>query len=444
MTPDDPLAACAGAVSFERALLTAVADRIARAPSLPAKMYLCRRVWGAACSLRDLQRALPADVGSIALASRPAAEAEAFVAALQALPTEAAFLRLLRETVAPVVASLYAACATATALARAARPLDRAARRWRDVGKKPWPWLDRGTGSCAYRSRQAAPPHLDPAAIRLGARVAATALTTRTRASVSEPARERAIRGLRYGEARAETWFVSSVADHEAYLHQLIAFEINTFEAVSRHLAEYADMPWEFHWDMACQIRDELRHLEMWLERIRHIGGRLGSHALGTHEFTVCAGEGLSGRLVLLERLVESGALDGLDLNRCLWESRGDPTMVAYLEQVQRDEIAHVRQGNKWLRRLCGDDADLLAAIDAAERAARARLLEAARVLERRGVVAPGNVELVRRKFDDPLCLAVNEDIRRRAGFSAEDLEHERERRRRLLAGDSTAEGART
>jgi len=46
--------------------------------------------------------------------------------------------------------------------------------------------------------------------------------------------------------------------EYQRYLHQLIAFEINTVEAVSRHIAEFSSMPWEFHWDMACPIRDEL------------------------------------------------------------------------------------------------------------------------------------------------------------------------------------------
>ncbi|MBI3768544.1 MAG: DUF455 family protein [Deltaproteobacteria bacterium] len=253
---------------------------------------------------------------------------------------------------------------------------------------------------------------------------------------MSEPERERAIRALRCGEAHEEMWFVSEAAEYQQYLHQLIAFEINTFEAVSRHIAEFAWMPWEFHWDMACQIRDELQHLEMWLDRLPCAGGRLGQWPLSVHEFAVCAGHELPGRIALLERLIESSALDSLDLNVCLWETRGDRTMVAYLSRVQIDEIGHVRQGNKWLRRLCADDHEIVALVNHAEAASRERMLVAARGLERSGIVAPGNAELVRRKFDDLLILEVNRSVREQAGFSDVEIADEIDRRRRtLLAG---------
>jgi hypothetical protein len=43
----------------------------------------------------------------------------------------------------------------------------------------------------------------------------------------------------------------------------MIAFEIAAFEAVSRQIAEFPDMPWAFHRDMVLQVRDELAHLRM-------------------------------------------------------------------------------------------------------------------------------------------------------------------------------------
>ncbi len=420
---------CAGALVFERAMLVAIADRIARAPSLPAKMALCRCLWDAACRVRTLGRLPPLDVAATAFTSRADAHVESYTAALRGIPTDHAFLEALRDSVAPAASDVYARAARG-ATDRWRAGFESTAWSWRQTSRSRWTWLDR---SARRHPESVAFPRLDTTALRLGAPVANDAVARRTSVTLDTPARERAIRGLAFGEAHAETWFVSSPAEHEQYLHQLVAFEINTFEAVSRHVAEYADMPWEFQWDMACQIRDELAHLEMWLERIATIGARLGRHALSTHEFAVCAGESLTGRLSLLERLIESAALDALDLNRCLWETRADATMVAYLQQVQRDEIAHVRQGNKWLRRLCPDDAELLRMIDDAERAARARAIVAARDLESRGLTAPGNVDLVRRKFDDPLSIEPNAHVRRLAGFSDADLVHECERRHRVV-----------
>jgi len=247
---------------------------------------------------------------------------------------------------------------------------------------------------------------------------------------LTRPEREHVIRALRAGEAHEEIWYVTDTNGHRRYLHQLIAFEISTFEACSRHIAEFASMPWRFHYDVAGQIRDELRHLEMWLERLPHAGGRLGEWPLSAHEYAVCAGHDVPSRIGLLERLVEASALDSLDLHRCLWETRGDQVMTAYLARVQVDEIGHVRLGNHWLRRLCADDAEIERLVTRAESAARERALAAARALERAGLVPPGNAELVRRKFDDPLALAVDTTARTRAGFTAAEIAVEADRRR--------------
>jgi uncharacterized ferritin-like protein (DUF455 family) len=436
----DPLRSLAGLLSFERALLVATADRIARAPSLPAKMFLCRAVWRGACRIRALRRALPRDLAITASNSPTDPHTQRLIEALTALTSEAAFLTALCRIVAPFAVEAYrAVCVTMDAVT--VRGIRSATAQHRRLAAGRYRWIDRRGRSCDLRRELgqlgALATHHE---VGLVERTPRTDLA-RTSTPLREPERECAIRALREGEAREDVWFVSCPAEYRQYLHQLIAFEINTFEAVSRHVAEFAWMPWEFHWDMVCQIRDELQHLEMWLERLPRAGGRLGQFALSTHEFAVCTGHELPARIALLERLVESSALDSLDLNRCLWESRGDTVMVAYLNRVQIDEIGHVRQGNKWLRRLYADDGEIVALVDRAERVSRERMLAAARALERAGVVPSGNVELVRRKFDDPLILEVDRAAREQAGFSNAEIEYEIERRRRSLTVGTVREG---
>jgi uncharacterized ferritin-like protein (DUF455 family) len=432
MTATASAQAIAGLLSFERALLVAIADRIARVPSLPAKMLLCRAVWTTACRIRALCRVLPADLTSVALDSFPDDHTERLVAVLAGMSSEQGFLAGLCRIVAPFAASAYRAIRLPSDDA-VARDVRRAAWEHRQTAAKRCRWLDRHACSHDDERRLRALAHMTAYdEIGLGARIPAVGVD-RTSAELSRPEREQAIRALRYGEASEEVWFVSCAAEYRAYLHQLIAFEINTFEAVSRHIAEFAWMPWEFHWDMASQIRDELSHLEMWLERLPHAGGRLGEHPLSMHELAVCAGHELPGRIALLERLIESTALDSLDLNRVLWETRGDGIMLGYLQRVQIDEIGHVRQGNKWLRRLVGEDEQILDLVAGAEATSRRRMLGAARALEEAGIVSHGNVERVRRKFDDALALEVNRSVRTQAGFSDAEIAHEIERRRRAL-----------
>jgi uncharacterized ferritin-like protein (DUF455 family) len=408
--------ALAALVSFERLLLTSVAEHIARSPSLPVKMLLCRSVWAAALRIRALCRELPPEVAAIASTSRPDPSTEYLVRTWATAIGETLFIAGLCDVVMPFAAAAYAS-AVANHRTSDLRTVPRALRR---ISRTPWcSRLRRSRDVRCYvhrLGRMAAHERVE-----LGEPISYD-ITARTSAEVAEPVRERAITALRNGEVREDTWFVSSLADQNRYLHQLIAFEINTFEAVSRHIAEFAGMPWEFHWDMASQIRDELTHLGMWLERLAWTGGRLGDYPLSTHEFGVCIGQQLSGRLALLERLIEASALDSLDLHRCLWSVRASTVMVAYLNRVQIVEIGHVRCGNKWLRRLCGGDSEIQLLVERAEAATRRRMLANAARLEREGLVARGNAELMRRKFDDPLQLEVNRTARLQAGFTEVEI----------------------
>jgi uncharacterized ferritin-like protein (DUF455 family) len=432
-------AALAALVSFERLLLTTAAEHIARSPSLPTKMFLCRMVWAAALRTRALCRALPPEVAAFASASRPDSNTENLVRTLTATTEEALFVAGLCHVVLPFAAGAYASAVAACRIDVGARELSCIPRDLRRIGRaRRYARLRRSWD--VHRHVQRLGRLAEHGRVELGEQVRCD-IIARTSAEVVEPVRERAIAALRSGEVREEAWFVSSPADESRYLHQLIAFEINTFEAVSRHIAEFAGMPWEFHWDMASQIHDELTHLEMWLERLARTGGRLGHHPLSTHEFRVCTGQHLSGRLALLERLVEASALDSLDLHRCLWSVRANAIMVAYLNRVQIDEIGHVRRGNKWLRRLCGGDREVQFLVDRAEAATRRRMLASARRLEREGVVPKGNAELMRRKFDDPLQLEVNRAARLQAGFTEAEIAAERARRHASFGRGVAQEG---
>src|SRR6185369_16997354 len=90
---------CAGAVTFERALLVSIADRVARAPSLPAKIVLCRWLWHAACRIRSLGRLLPADMVASAFTSHAHARVESFALALRNIETQHEFLISIRDAV---------------------------------------------------------------------------------------------------------------------------------------------------------------------------------------------------------------------------------------------------------------------------------------------------------------------------------------------------------
>jgi uncharacterized ferritin-like protein (DUF455 family) len=424
----------AGSIAFERSLLIAAAEWIARAPSLPMKMELCRSVWRAAARARSHARLLAPAERRCALACRLDVDGERLLTTFVAAPSAPAFMIAWRTIVAPAAANAYAAIADRApgAVRIAARRAARCYRRVAAVGRRarrlPLPsddvrYLRRVAGMSACLTT-----------LRCGERIAGDPCR-RARAVVTAPRRERAIRALRTGEAQLDDWMVSSDLDVQRYLHRMIGFEITAFEVASRQLADFPDMPWEFQHDLAMQVRDELAHLEMWLDRLPHCHGRLGRFPLSGLEFDFCVAWHLPARLALLQRLLEGFALEALDVNRLLWEGRGDRVMVAYVARVQADEIMHVRRGNKWLRWLCGTQPVLEATVDAAQLASRTRLLDSARALAASGTIGPENVELVRLTLDQARAFPVDPEVRRRAGFSEREIRQERDRRDVSLHG---------
>ena len=411
-----------GAIVFERALLIGVAGWIARSPVLADKLFLCRWVWAAAERVRTLDRALPSTRRGYAIEAGSDADTRHLVDTMLAAPSARAFVQGLVDAVFPAAAAVYSGMADLHGAA--ARPAQACARDYRRAAKRRYarhrPSMDREERAYCSRVRD-----LTDALVRWRAGDCGPLTTS----EVLKPARECSIRAQGCGEVCPEEWLGSGERQHHQYLHQMIAFEVGAFETVGRQIADFPWMPWAFQRDMAMQIRDECRHLLMWLERLRRRGGRLGDFRLCTVEFDLCAGQPLAGRLALLQRIVEGFALEALDLNRLLWESRGDLVMVDYIERVQLDEVMHVRKGNEWLRWLCGDEQEISSAATRALAQARARLVESAQVLAARGCVEVGNLDRLLGKLAQGRGMPVNVELRRRAGFSDEAIRDEGRRR---------------
>lgn len=411
-----------GAIVFERALLIGCAGWIARSPSLGDKLFLCDWIWAAAERVRMLDRGLPSSRRGHALEVGLDVGTRRFVGAVVAAPSARAFAQALAESVVPAAGAAYVRMAgmrgaPASLTRKCARDYCRTGRRRVRRGSS----MDAEEHRYAYCVQRLA---RDLRAWRAGDCPPPIAPV------VQRPARDAPIRAQDRGEIRREEWLGSGVREHHQYLHQMIAFEIAAFEAVGRQIADFPWMPWAFQRDMATQIRDEHRHLLMWLERLRRRGGRLGDFRLCTLEFDVCTGQSLAGRLALLQRIVEGFALEALDLNRVLWESRGDRTMVDYVARVQMDEVTHVRKGNDWLRWLCGGERQITAAAARASAEARARLVDSAQDLAADGCVDAGNLERLLGKLEQGQGMPLNVDLRRRAGFSEDAIRDEGLRRK--------------
>src|SRR5213592_3851256 len=52
--------------------------------------------------------------------------------------------------------------------------------------------------------------------------------------------------------------------------------ELQAMERAGRTVCDFPDAPWEFTMDMARQVWDESRHVEIYLKLLEHLGGYAG------------------------------------------------------------------------------------------------------------------------------------------------------------------------
>src|SRR3989442_6979753 len=59
-------------------------------------------------------------------------------------------------------------------------------------------------------------------------------------------------------------------------VHGILVGEMQAMEGAGRTVCDFPDVPWEFTMDMARQVWDESRHVEIYLRLLEHLGGDPG------------------------------------------------------------------------------------------------------------------------------------------------------------------------
>ena len=142
-------------------------------------------------------------------------------------------------------------------------------------------------------------------------------------------------------------------ADRVIQIHGLLVGAIQAMEGAGRTVCDFTHaMPWEFTIDLARQVWDKARHVDIFVHLLAHVEDAIGvcpEHALQspdasaqTSEACVAGGNrGLDGRTWdALVQLIE------------LARNIGDPVMERALDVVLADEITHVHMRRTWRREL--------------------------------------------------------------------------------------------
>ena len=191
-------------------------------------------------------------------------------------------------------------------------------------------------------------------------------------------------------------------------VHGIMVGELQAMEGAGRTVYDFPDAPWEFTMDMARQVWDESRHVEIYVRLLEHLDGYIGEFPETTILWRCACAEDAAARVAGVNRGLEGLACDVFNQLVHIARKMGDPIIERAVDFVLADEITHVRMGSKWLTKLTEGDPER-----------RRRAIEFQETIDERfnlgGVRQDGNPEEV--------AISIAKDARRLAGFTDDEIE---------------------
>src|SRR5688572_23991777 len=191
-------------------------------------------------------------------------------------------------------------------------------------------------------------------------------------------------------------------------VHGILVGELQAMEGAGRTVCDFPDAPWEFTLDMARQVWDESRHVEIYLGLLEYLDGYVGEFPESTILWKCACAEDAAARVAGVNRGLEGLACDVFNQLIHIARKIGDPVVEWAVDYVLADEITHVRMGSKWLIRLTEGDPER-----------RRRAVEFQETIDERF-----NLGGVRQDGEhDEVLISIATDARKLAGFTDEEIE---------------------
>lgn len=190
-------------------------------------------------------------------------------------------------------------------------------------------------------------------------------------------------------------------------VHGILVGELQAMEGAGRTVYDFPDAPWEFTLDMARQVWDESRHVEIYIRLLEHLDGYVGEFPETTILWRCACAEDAAARVAGVNRGLEGLACDVFNQMIHIARKMGDPILERAVDFVLADEITHVRMGSKWLNELTKDDPER-----------RRRAVEFQESIDERF-----NLGGTRREGDhEEVPISIATEVRKLAGFTDEEI----------------------
>ncbi|MRJ02142.1 MAG: ferritin-like domain-containing protein [Epsilonproteobacteria bacterium] len=150
---------------------------------------------------------------------------------------------------------------------------------------------------------------------------------------------------------------VGSLRGQISLLHSIAHIEYSAIDLALDGAYRFRGLPYQFYRDWLQVAEEECRHFLMIDRLLRERGSRYGALPVHRKLFDVGrATQTLLERMAVVPRYLEA---NGLDANPQIMERLkrvGDPSLAPVLEALElilREEIGHVRKGDRWFRWAC-------------------------------------------------------------------------------------------
>jgi hypothetical protein len=139
--------------------------------------------------------------------------------------------------------------------------------------------------------------------------------------------------------------------------HQLLYGEVETTDRMGKMLAEYPELPWDMRMELAHQMWDEARHIEIVAKACEdELGAQLGYGPWPLIWWWMQNETDPLRRIAVTNSWSEANLMHMLRMWRVNAEKRGHTRIAELCDYLQADELTHVKLATRWIRTLTEDD----------------------------------------------------------------------------------------
>ena len=138
-------------------------------------------------------------------------------------------------------------------------------------------------------------------------------------------------------------------------IHAIAHIEFNAINLALDAIYRFREMPFDYYRDWVRVASEEATHFKLLVSRLHELDsdyGTLVAHG-GLWEMSVVTAYDVTARMALVPRVLEARGLDVTPAMIDKLQSHGDDRTVTILRRILREEIDHVRIGNRWFGYCC-------------------------------------------------------------------------------------------